>query len=166
VKPGASLIEGVRSIQAQKRTAGVWPYQWLYPGPNARPVNAGAGLSFPLLGAGVTPLTSYQVPTGMRFTLRGVRVGFLGTGWTEGSSQLTFTLQVNGAGSRTVEYLNAVRYSLGSAGDNYEILGTCEFDPLDELQWVCTESGVITPTASIFLIAQIIGWEYPLSESV
>lgn len=166
IKTGASLIEAARGLETQRRGAGVWPYQWLFPGPNARPVNAGAGVTVPLLGGGNNTVVQYQVPEGFRFSLRGVVVGFLGSGWTEGSTDFEFSLQVLAAGSRNVEYLNNVRSHLGSLESPYPILGTSEYDPLDLLQWVCLESGVVAPSASNFLFAQIVGWEYPLSEAV
>jgi hypothetical protein len=160
------LIEAARGLQTQRRGAGVWPYQWIFPGPNARKVNAGAGLTVPIAGAGLTTVISYTVPQGMRFTLRGVVVGFLGTGWTEGSDDLVFTLQVNAAGTRAVDYLNNVRTHLGSLESPYPILGTDEYDPQDELVWNCLESGAIPVAAANLLFAQIVGWEYPLSEAV
>jgi hypothetical protein len=159
--PGPALVQGARALEDPKSSIGIYPYQWLFPGPHSRmvwPNNAVA-----ITGPGNTDLIlEYAVPDGMIFSLRGVVWGFIGTGWSEGSSQLVFNTTVTAAGTRNVDFLNNWKTHAGSLESPYPILGRLEFAPLDVLRvQVTNTAGPATGNA----FAHLVGHVYPQSEA-
>lgn len=164
ITPGPSLVTAARSIAgADPRNAiGTYPYQWLFPGPHARNVTEQNVAT--LRGPGFTDIVvEYTVPDGEIFSCRGVVVGFLGTGWTEGSNQLVWTLTVTAAGTRKVDFFAAVKTHLGSLESPYPILGRLEFAPLSVLRWSVTNTG--GPASGTFSFAHLVGHTYPQVEA-
>ena len=165
IKPGRSLVEAARAIDNPRRAVGKYPYQWLFPGPNSRHVLANGTLPVPVIGATALVL-SYQVPDGERFSLRAVVFNFEGTGWNEGTATgLSFTLMVQAAGTRNVDFLQNVLTHLGSPDQPYPILGRLEFSARDILQVSVTNNGV-APAASNVAVAHLVGHTYPNTEAV
>lgn len=164
IKPGPALVVGARVLQDPRGNVGVYPYQWLFPGPHSRQV-LGNG-TVPITGPGNTDqILSYQVPSGMKFSLRGIVCGYLGAGWTEGTNQLVFTLTVTAAGTRKVDFLQNVQTHLGSLESPYPILGRLEFEPLDVLAWSVTNTGGPAAGAANIAFAHLVGLTYPQSEA-
>lgn len=163
IQAGPSLVVAGRAMADQPgQTIGVYPYQWLFPGPHSKAVNAQNVI--PLTGPGNTDIIlQYQVSDGMKLTVRGIAIGFIGTGWSEGSNQLQFTLTVTAAGTRNVEFFTNVRTHIGSLDSPYPILGRLEFEPLDVLTWQVQNTG--GPSSSNFAFAHILGAEYPQVEA-
>lgn len=147
------------------RTAGRWPYQWLYPGPNSRHVLARGSVATPDFG-GVATVVTYTVPEGWRFSLRGVVVdGSQVSNWIPGSGDMVFNLIASGAGLRDVDFLQNVLTPLGSAVIPWPILGRLEFESNETLTWevsTVVNVGVGAPNfASCFLLGHI----YPNNET-
>lgn len=168
IKPGRSLIEGAGALESPKRAAGKWPYQWLFPGPNSRQVLANGQTAIPPLNTSA-PVVNYTVPDGMVFSLRAIVFAFFGTGWNEGTvTGLFFTLNVLGAGTRAVDFLQNVATHLGSTDQPYPILGRLEFNPLDQLQVSVLNpaGGVVTPGTPNIAVAHLVGHIYPSGERV
>ena len=170
IAPGGSLVMASRALEAPERGLGVFPYQWIFPGPNARPVIARAVATPPAPAGQSVQLMSYAVPTGERFCLTGVIFGYLANDWVEGSGSLLFTLSVVGASTRPVEWLNGVDTRLGispvqglAAGwKPYPVPSRLEFNQRDLLVLtVQTVSGTYTGK----LVAHLVGHTYPDSES-
>lgn len=167
IKPGPSLVQASRALERRERGAGAWPYQWLYPGPNSRQVLATAQIPSPHPGVAITPIgLGYQVPEGLRFSLRGIVFGFAGTGWVEASGALLFTLQITSSGGmRNVDFLANIATRLGSSALPYPILGRLEFDSLDVLNPLVLNVSVPF-LATNFVFAHLVGHTYPNSEAV
>lgn len=164
ITPGPSLVTAARAIAgADPRNAiGTYPYQWLFPGPHSRNVTAQNTVA--LSGPGFTDLIlQYVVPDGEIFSCRGVVVGFIGTGWSEGSTQLEWTLSVTAAGTRKVDFFANIRTHLGSLESPYPVLGRLEFAPLSVLQWTVQNTG--GPSAGTFSFAHLVGHTYPQVEA-
>lgn len=167
LQPGRSTTLAAEALESPRRLLGRWPYQWLFPGPNSRHVLANQSAPLPASGLSVSVLT-YQVPDGLRFSLRAIVFGFNGTGWTEGSpTGISFTLQVQAAGTRNVDFLQGVLTHLGSASQPYPILGRLEFAPLDVLVVVATNlAGQVAAGPPNNVFAHLVGHTYPNSETV
>jgi hypothetical protein len=154
------------ALESPRRALGKWPYQWLFPGPNSRHVLANAAFKV-VTSPATNVILSYQVPDGLRFSLRGIVFAFFGTGWNEGDpAGLSFTLQVLAAGTRNVDFLQNVLTHLGSADQPYPILGRLEFAPNDTLQVLATNGGNVAPATTNYVAAQLVGHTYPNSETV
>jgi hypothetical protein len=166
IAPGRGLVTAAELLASPKRALGKWPYQWLFPGPNSRHVLANSSVAIPAATHTSVVLT-YQVPDGYRFSLRAVVFGFFGAGWNEGTATgLSFTLDVQAAGTRNVDFLTNVLTHLGSADQPYPILGRLEFAPNDLLQVNVTNGGGVTTGASQIAFAHLVGHTYPNSEVV
>ncbi len=164
IQPGPSLVKASRALENPRRLAGRWPYQWIFPGPNSRQVLANNTITVPAAGAPATVL-SYQVPDGLRFSLRAIVFGFFGTGWNEGTpTGLSFTLQVVASGTRNVDFLQNVTTHLGSPDQPYPILGRLEFAPNDVLNVLVTNGGAVGHTLPNVALAHLVGHTYPNAE--
>ena len=168
IKPGSDLIQAARALSDPKRLLGTFPYQWIFPGPHSRQVLANQAIPLPAAGAGAVQILTYQVPSGLRFSLRGIVFAFFGTGWNEGVAPgLSFTLQVQAAGIRQVDFLNNVTTHLGSPDFPYPIMGRLEFAPLDILIVTVTNavgSGIAAGPPNT-AVAHLVGHTYPNSEA-
>jgi hypothetical protein len=157
------LVKAAQPLASPQRMMGVFPYQWQFPGPHAKHVLANGTLALPPADASVNAILTYQVPTGLRFSLRGVVFQFVGTGWIQGSGDLVFSLQVTDAGSREVDFLNSVETQLGSVEFPYPILGPLEFAP-ESFLTVNVQNNAVAVTADQFCIAHLVGHTYPNAE--
>jgi hypothetical protein len=166
LEPGRSLIEGGRALKSPRRLAGRWPYQWLFPGPNSKQVLSHGEVAIPAIAGGAVNVVRYQVPDGLRFSLRGVVLDAFITdaSWNEASGDLLFNVTVLAAGSRTVDYLVNVSTRLGSRFSPYPILGRLEFEPGAVL--TVTVNNIVNVTAGPpnMAIAHLVGHTYPNSE--
>jgi hypothetical protein len=166
-RPGRGLVSAAEAMADPQRMLGEYAYQWLYPGPNSRMVLANAVLALPDASGGpvTSQLLTYQVPDGWRFSLRGIVLQFLGSGWNEGSGDLVFNVEVQAAGIRNLEFLGNVLTHLGSLDDGpYPILGRLEFAPLDILVVNVTNNAVAIVGAP-FVTAHLVGHIYPNSQT-
>lgn len=165
VPAGKKYVEVARALESLGQSLGTFPYQWSRPGPNSSVVMEQATLDINI-AAGVYPIVSYQVPDGMRFSLTGFIVDFLGTGWVPGSSDLLFTLNCVSAGSRAVDYLRNLNVAMGDLRQGpFPIAARLEFQPLDVLTWNLTQTINILPGAGQVVFAQIYGHLYPQTEA-
>lgn len=171
IRPGAALIRAAQETLASPEHAeGLWPFQWLYPGPNSRMALPNGAVAIPPI---LTPATTaqavvfeYQVPEGFRFSLRGVTMNAFAADWNPGSGQISFTLLVKySTGPRNVEFLSATSIGIGTFEKPYPLEGRLEFAPLDVLQVVVTNNSISTPAAADFAYAILQGFTYPNSES-
>jgi hypothetical protein len=142
---------------------GVWPYQWLFAGPNSRPVMAWASNPFVGYGTAVV-LASYQVPEGMRFSLRGVVAQCICSDFSDASGNVTFNLAAQGVGTRNVEGWGAFTTRRGSTEQPFPITGRLEFQSRETVLLTCTPVAVITLAGS-FGFGMLVGHEYPNSEA-
>jgi hypothetical protein len=157
------LVTAAQPLASPQRMMGTFPYQWQFPGPHAKHVLANAALALPTMDGSVNPILTYQVPTGLRFSLRGIVFQFVGDGWVQGSLDLVFSLAVIDAGTRQVDFLNNVTTQLGSVEFPYPILGPLEFAPESFLVPSVQNNGVVV-TSDQFCIAHLVGHTYPNAE--
>jgi hypothetical protein len=167
IKPGPDLVQAGRALQTTKRGFGTFPYQWMFPGPNAKVVNQIGSVRVPAPGNSVD-LVSYQVSEGMRFSCRALAVGFKGTAsdFNAGINDTVFTLHVTtSAGNRNVEGFQGFSIPLGSEVTPWPVIGPLEFESLDTIIW--TASNNATPAGTVNAYFGIIaGFEYPLTEAL
>jgi len=165
LRPPRDLVSGAKALEDPQRLAGKWPYQWIFPGPHSRQVLENQAAPVPTIGTSIQ-LLSYLVPDGLRFSLRGVVFAFFGSGWNEGSGDLVFSLTVQAAGTRDVDYLNNVTTHLGSPDFPYPILGRLEFAPEDVLIVNLANNANVVAGSPNFVVAHLVGHTYPNSEAL
>jgi len=165
IPAGPSAVEAARTLGTAKRRAGVFPYQWLFPGPNSRHVLTKHSIDMSTTAYGTASDLSnvYLVPEGMRFSLRGVLVSSTVSDFEQASGNLLFTLRVEKVGARNVDGLTNIDTYLGSINDPWPILGRLEFNSLERLIWSVTPVAVITLAG--FAFAKLVGHTYPDAEA-
>lgn len=127
---------------------------------------ANDSIAFPAMAAGPTTILTYEVPVGLRFSLRAVVLAFFGTGWNEGLGDITFTVSVIAAGTRNIDFLVSVKTHLGSPEEPFPIYGRLEFGPSDIL--VVTVTNVndnVSAGPPNAVTAMLIGHTYPNAEA-
>jgi hypothetical protein len=167
VLPGRDLIEVARGLEAIGRSLGKFAYQWSQPGPNSKPVIETASVEIPVDAVPADlDVVSFTVPDGMVFSLTGFVTGFSGSGWTPFSTQLVFSLFVQGSGgSWTVDYLRGISWANGSLEQGpYPVPARLEFKPRDVLTWRASIDGTLLPGVGQNAFAQIYGHLYPIVE--
>ena len=166
IAPGPSLVQAARALQTTRRGFGVFPCQWIIPGPNSRHVLATDGVAMPAAyGAPATVLT-YTVEQGFRFSLRGIFFNSTSPDWNVGSGDVIFDLAViAGTGPRKVDYFFGVKMPLGSPVSPFPILGRLEFAELEQLQLTVTAVATVTLGAG-FAFGGLVGHTYPESEAI
>lgn len=151
---------------ARGRTAGRWPYQWMYPGPNSRHVLARGSAPTPDFNAGPADVVTYIVPEGYRFSLRAVVIdGSQVSGWIPGSPDMQFDLHCVAAGDRIVDFLQDVLTPLGSPVIPWPILGRLEFESLEQLTWRVSTFQNVGVGDPNFVSCFLLGHIYPNSET-
>lgn len=182
ITPGPSLIQAAQALEVIQRGSGKFPYQWIYPGPNARPVVATGiltvpGPPIPAIPKGTSAdVVTYAVPTGERFSLRGVVFAVLsGTALAADNSNFNWSLIVRGAATRTVEGFAKLTVPFGSVnngagGDNqvrvpFPLPGTLEMNQRDTVAIIVTVTNN-AGLASTVILAQLWGHNYPNSEAI
>jgi hypothetical protein len=171
--PGRSLVQGARSLETRERGAGVFPYQWLFPGPNSKQVLANGRVAMPAAygtPAGIIPNGSsqsalYTVEQGYRFSLRGLIFGCTTSDFVDGSGDVVFNLTVTaGTAPRVVDYFFNFPFRLGSTAEPFPILGRLEFAELEALSLTVTPVANVT-LSSGFGFGALVGHIYPESEA-
>lgn len=158
--PGPSVVAAGRTLEDRRLRLGAFPYQWLFPGPHSTMVLAHR--TFDLTGGSSGVVLEYKVPSGLQFSLRGVVFGATAeAAWIEGTGDLNFDLTVTSAGTRKVEFLNAILTHLGTRESPYPILGRLEFEPDSVLRVNVGNSGAVVAG---FAFAHLVGHTYPQIE--
>lgn len=164
-----ALAAYARALEASQSNEAEWPYNWLFPAAHSRHVLSQGAQAVPdyTLAPATAIVLQYQVPDGMRFSLRGVVVsGANIQSWNQGSGDLTFTLAVVSGGNRNVDFLANITTELGSFNQGpFPIGGRLEFESLDILQWIMTAKANVGIGAPNFGICALWGHTYPTSDS-
>lgn len=159
-----SIPVAAQPLASPQRMLGVYPYQWQFPGPHAKHVLFNRRIALPAADSSQNDIgAAYQVPAGLRFSLRGIVFQFVGDGWVQGSGSLIFSLVTSDAGSRTVDFLNSVEEQMGSVVIPFPILGPLEFAPETFLQ-PRVQNNSVAVSADQYCIARLVGHTYPNSE--
>lgn len=164
ITPGPSLVAAAGALGDRRRLLGAYPYQWLYPGPNSKHVDAEGSAPVPAIGL-TAETVSYRVPEGLRFSLRGIVAQYFGTGWTQGDGSLLWTLRVQSGGSRNVDFYTNIKTARGSSVLPYPILGRLEFQSLDLLTIVFTNVSLVIGDPPAPVNSRLVGHTYPNSEA-
>lgn len=162
VPAGRELIIATRALE----THGHDRNQWRNPGPNSSWIMEPGFADLPV---DTTPaaIVSYTVPDGMIFSLRSFIVNYFGANWTQGTTQILFTLRVTGVGPRTVDNLRNLRMNYGSTVQGpWPVGARVEFEPGETLTWEVVQDGTVLPSENNIAFAQIDGFLYPQSERV
>ncbi len=154
-------MTAAETLGRQSVRAGTYPYQWLFPGPNARQVRPdGSILTADAWTAAA--IMSYKVPQGMRFSLRGIVFSSDSPDWRVASGSLIWKLTVNGVSPRNVDFFNDVSVPLGSFAQPWPIPGRLEFESLSTLSMTATADGTI---GAGLQFGMLIGHIYPNGEA-
>ena len=171
IAPGAGSVEATRALGTSKRRAGIYPYQWLFPGPNSKHVRASNSVIMPAEYGSDAGIIDYTVPEGMRLSLRGIVFASTSPDWEAGSGDLVFSLSVTGISSRPVDWLAEVVTPLGTFEQPFPILGRLEFNSLNNLVVSVRPVANVTlstqeaPRAGGFQSAMLVGHLYPNDEA-
>jgi hypothetical protein len=149
-----------------------WPYWWKFPAPDATRVHKEGVIVAPA-AATQTIINQYQVPSGYKFALQFLTQIYIGSGFTPGSGDITWVLDINNTLAGAIQgfpvqgfqstlvpyggYQNGVFAPWMLAKP--EIIG-----PLDVLRSKVTTTAAITPGAPNFFISIFDGLLYPASE--
>lgn len=172
--PGRSLVQGARALETQERGSGVFPYQWMFPGPNSKQVWANGRVAMPaaygteafIIPNGSAASSLYVVEQGYRFSLRGIIFQCTTDDFVDGSGDVVFNLKVTaGTAPRTVDYFFNFPFRLGGQGQPAPILGRLEFAELEALSLSVTPVANVT-LSSGFGFGALVGHIYPESEAV
>ena len=179
IKPGAALSAAARPLASTRRSEGKYPFQWLYPGPNAKMALPSGIVQVPAIVAPAVSsqaiVLSYEVPEGYRFVLTDILMSTNATGYGPGQKLLGFTLQVvYSTGPRAVEFLSNLDFPLGrfiTVPGAFEtelqpLKQRLEFASLDVLQVIVTNTGLAAPGNADVLIGILGGFTYPTFEVV
>jgi hypothetical protein len=163
--PGRSQTEAARALAGDRRRLGRFAYQWLFPGPNSKNVLARGEVLMPdAYGTPATVLT-YQVPEGMRFSLRGIVIDCSSPDWSLGSGDIVFTVRVtDSVGDRPVDNLGVILTTLGSLQQPYPIIGRLEFQSNTIITVTMTPAAVVTLEQG-YGFAHLVGHTYPNAEA-
>lgn len=166
IAPGVGLSEATRALGGARRRAGLFPYQWLYPGPNAKPVAQEGSAIMPDAYGSEAVIASYTVPEGMRFSLRGLVANVFSPDWNVGSGDILFTLRVNTVGTRNVEFFTDMTWPRGSSESPWPIPGRLEFlsDAIVELAMLPVDN-VTLGAGGGYGIGLLLGHIYPNQEA-
>jgi hypothetical protein len=144
-----------------------WPYQWIYPPPNAKNRQPWGSVACP---AGNTPtqIMSFTVPTGMRFYLTGMIRQFVGAGFIEGAGNALWTLALNSpVGANPVQALSIAdfvnqpytRGNFDQGPTHFEMPEV--FEAQDVISDIVVTDGSITPGAPNYFVTVLFGWTVP-----
>lgn len=144
-----------------------WPYQWIYPPPNAKNRMPYGSVAAPA-GATPTQVMAFTVPTGMRFYLTGIIRQFEGSGFVLGSGNALWTLAINTPvgstplqGRSVADFVNQP-FTLGSFNHGPVHFEMPEvFVAEDTISDIVTTDGTITPGAPNYFITVLFGWTVP-----
>ncbi len=163
--PGRGMTDAARALAGARRRVGVYPYQWLWPGPNSKHVllNGQVLIDSNTFSGDVT-LINYTVPQGMRFALRGLFFTSNSPIWQQGSGQIIMRVMVEGVGVRPVDWLQNFRFPIGSFEQPWPLDGRLEFNALTNIQMIvglALDSG----DDGGYVAGRLMGHTYPQSES-
>lgn len=173
---GPSQMPAQRALNQQRERKELWPYTHIFPVPQAVRVEPEGILAAPLV-ATQSIVLAYQVPDGFQFAFTNIIQVYVGSGFTLGSTDVTWVLDVNtpipapagGTGQGyPIQALSpsnipkgAIAFSASGPQSLYdpwplpmpEILG-----PLDILRSKVTTTAAITPGAPNYFITIFCGW--------
>lgn len=170
---GPSAMPAQRALTKQNQRKQDWPYTHIFPPTQAVRVEPEGILAAPAVGLQSIVL-QYQVPDGFQFAFTGLVAVYAGSGFTLGSTDVTWVLDVN----------TPIPVPAGGSGQGYPIQAMSPsnlpkggvspgpaslfapwplpmpeiLSPLDILRSKVTTTGAITPGAPNFFITVFIGW--------
>ena len=94
------LVSGPEAVKAMDRARRLqdhrdqWPYEWLCPSAQAKPVFRTASIEAPAVNT-LTEILAYAVPSGLQFALCGIIQVFSGAGYIPGDQDISWTLDTD-----------------------------------------------------------------------
>lgn len=166
LSPGRGQTQAAAALAGNRRRVGQFPYQWMFPGPNSKYVREYGQLLIPAAPSVDNVVTTYLVPEGLIFSLRGLVIDSTSPDWTQGDPNgLLFSLRVvEGVGVRRVEGFEDIRTVIGSRQLPFPIGGRLEFQSNTQLQILMTLGTQPTPDQG-YAFGWIIGHTYPNAEA-
>ncbi len=165
LSPVRGITEGARALGGARARAGIFPYQWIFPGPNSKTVRAAGSVIMPAAYGTTATVLDYAVPQGMRFSLRAVVIDCTSPDWNQGSGELIFNVAVvESIGPRFVDGLSNIRTTLGSRSQPFPVFGRLEFEALTKLRVTMLPVSGLSVSQG-YGIAMLCGHLYPNSES-
>lgn len=109
--------------------------------------------------AGEAVILSFRIPQGRNGIIKKVGNNFVGGGWVEGSGDVTWSIQVDGAPPPGATSYDSILGSLGSPANPVEIAGFRVF----ENQLLTVEvNNIAIPVAGQLAGARLVGFLYPV----
>jgi hypothetical protein len=170
---GPSQMPSQRALNQRSMRKEMWPYTHVFPPPQA--VRQEPEGIIPAPAPGVTTIVlQYQVPDGFQFVLAGLIQVYSGTGFTLGSTDITWLLDIN-TPLTTPAGQNAQGYPVQQLSPSNLPKGGILASPaslfapwplpmpeplngLDILRSKVTTTGVIPPGAPNYFITIFLGW--------
>ncbi len=159
-------LEVIRQTHANQEA---WPYMHVYPPVNSQPVNETGAVPTPAVAAQAVILT-YQVPTGWKFIMTGVVLGYINSGglgaFVPGAALWTIDVNttpgVSNVQAEPVQGLTRVKVPLGNflSGNVWPLARAYEFAPLDTLRAKATNVALPAGDPAYF-VAGFLGWRVP-----
>lgn len=170
---GPSAMPAQRALNKQIERRHDWPYTHVFPPTQATRVEPEGVIPAPLIGVTTTVL-QYQVPDGYQFILSGIITLYSGSGFTLGSTDITWLLDINtpitGGTPQGYPVQGMSPSNLPKGGvtpgpsGNFSIFAPWHLPmpeilgPLDILRSKVTTGATITPGAPNFFITVFLGW--------
>lgn len=172
--PSANLAQ--RAINHQVARKSDWPYEYIFPPPQSKRVEPEGIIAAPSVGV-QTQVLQYQVPDGCQFAFTALIAVYTGSGFTLGSTDITWTLDINtplptvsgaplqGYPVQSMSPSNipkgGIAFSASGPQSVYDPwpLPMVEFlGPKDILRSKVTTGATITPGAPNYFITIFCGW--------
>jgi hypothetical protein len=144
-------------------------YPWIYPPPEAIPINRRASIVAPAYGV-QTLVTSFQVPQAMEAVINAILCKFDGAGFTQGSGEITWVIDINrplGAGGAGLGY-SPPDFSIITTqlGDNIQsgpwpVPGGIRLSERDTIRFKVTTGAPVGIGSPNLITCMFLGWYWP-----
>lgn len=113
-----SRLANTQKLANSARSLYDWPFPWEQMPPDGRPVNIHGAVQPAAAYGDETQILQFEIPFGSCLVLRHLMHTYIGTGWTEGTGDVVFTIDVdrpaNESGGWVLGDYYQVPYSYGS----------------------------------------------------
>lgn len=168
------LVEGAEALRGFEYGGRAWPYKWELPPYDSQNVNVSKAVVAPANGT-LTELLSYTVPDGYQFRLRYILLTYTGTAFVDGTSQVTWNVDVDipvpPGGSVTIPIIPSgyripdfasINWHLGSLENGpWPVPGRMVFMPQKVLRVKATTVAPFPAGATVRFLSMFVGWLYP-----
>jgi len=144
-------------------------YPWIYPPPEAIPINRRATIASPAYGV-QAQVTSFQVPQAMQAVIEKIVCKFDGAGFIQGSGTITWVIDINrplGAGGALLGYsppdFSSITTQLGDFinGFPWPVPGGIRLTERDTIRFKVTTGAPVGIGSPNLVTCMFLGWFWP-----